>query len=623
MEKIIVIDPGHGGRERGAIGAKGLNESEVNLGVALSLWGLLKGAGARPVLTRSSNTTVYTGEEFCIKEDLQVRSDLSNRYRADLFISIHHDSSANRKKNGLTIYYKMSDPGQSRDIAHEVCKALKNKLRLKTFNVHSGNYHVLRNTNAPAILGEASFMTNKKNEAMLSFNRTIGLEAEGYFIGVLNYFQKGVPRITGPYPENVTLPNTRPEISARLIPGQYGTAIDPSSIKVSLDSKAVTDFSFQNEELISFVPKTPLQNSRHQFCITARNRLGNISEEKCASFSISVPPGAVSVSPVFPIIPADGMASTPLDIEVLDALKRPVIDGTEVEFSSTGGRFLSPTALTKNGRTRAILISDEKAQAVSVTVKSGNTVSQCAVEFGLPEEALFMATIRDPSGNPVKRAGLLIDSQPIALSDSNGFIYVSMDAVGETPCMVIKKGYYPLTLCPSLSPGKLTVENLVLEPVDSGIFFNRKIVLDPAGASTRPMSVVVELKRRIENAGGNGIITWENPPAPSVQERAVKAGRENADIFLSIKAAGNGLSAGYYHKSSQGQELAKKICEKLGENRTGKSGSCETVTSTHYVIIQTAMPAVRISLPESLTTSSGNTADRIYEALREIFAGIY
>ena len=47
--KVIVIDPGHGGKYRGAIGKMGLKESEVNLGVALYLWGILQSAGAKPV----------------------------------------------------------------------------------------------------------------------------------------------------------------------------------------------------------------------------------------------------------------------------------------------------------------------------------------------------------------------------------------------------------------------------------------------------------------------------------------------------------------------------------------------------------------------------------------------
>jgi N-acetylmuramoyl-L-alanine amidase len=88
----------------------------------------------------------------------------------------------------------MSDPQRSKDVAAEVCRALEDKLGPESASIHPGNYHVLRNTEAPAILGEASFMTNMKNERLLSYHRQLMLEAEGYFTGILNYFRKGSRR---------------------------------------------------------------------------------------------------------------------------------------------------------------------------------------------------------------------------------------------------------------------------------------------------------------------------------------------------------------------------------------------------------------------------------------------
>ena len=622
--KTIVIDPGHGGTEHGAVGVKGLMESEVNLGVALYLWGLLKDAGARPVLTRSSDKSFVTVEEFSLKQDLQARSNLSNRYKADLLVSIHHNSNIkNRKRNDLSIFYKMSDPGQSCDIAREISNVLAKKLKSETANIHPGNYHVLRNTDAPAVLGEASFISNKKNETILSFHRTLSSEAEGYFIGILNYYQKGIPCITDLYPEDMTLSSTQPEITAHIHPGSASASIDPSSIKVTLDGKATTLFSFQDEGLISLVPETSLQNGKHEFCVSVRNTSGNTSGEKCASFTVSLPPHYIKVSPIFSVIPADGMASTPVDIEVLDSLKRPVIDGTEVKLSATGGGFLNPIALTRKGKARAVVTSDEKSQKITLTVKSGNAVSQCKVKFGIPEEALFMATIRDSSGNPVEKAALIRNARQVAVSDSSGNVYDRVDTVEKISYRLMKKGYYPLRFTPSLSPEKLAVENLLMEPVDYGVFFDKKIILDPACSSTESPPVITELKKRIENAGGSVILTWENPPCPSAHERVARAGKEHGDIFLIIEITKKTLSAGYYHKSIQGKELANRICAKLKENKIFKNNECKLVTSTRYVMIHTDMPAIWISLPESSIASAMHAADSIYKALGEAFKTLF
>ena len=138
--KIIVLDPGHGGPEKGAIGPHGLKESEANLGVALYLWGLLQQAGAQPILTRSADNSVYTDRPFALDKDLDARSAISNRNNADLFISIHHNADANNpRRNDVQIYYKMSDSGPSRDIAKSVLQALMERLQVAEGNIYSGD----------------------------------------------------------------------------------------------------------------------------------------------------------------------------------------------------------------------------------------------------------------------------------------------------------------------------------------------------------------------------------------------------------------------------------------------------------------------------------------------------
>ncbi len=619
-EKIIIIDPGHGGIEHGAVGIKGLRESEVNLGVALHLWGLLKRAGAHPILTRTADTSVLPGKEFILKQDLEKRSYISNTNNADLFISIHHNSATNsRKKNHMMIFYKISDPWRSRDIAREVLNSLKQTLQTETAYVLPGNYHVLRNTAAPAILGEASFMTNKKNEALLSFTRTLAQEAEAYFVGILNYYRKGVPVITDTYPDNASLTTPQPRITLYIHPGYTSASIDQSSIGIMLDGAPVTDFSFSKDGLVSFRPETPLSNNRHQYCITARNTAGNAAAQKCVSFSVALPPRHISATPLFPEIPADGMVTTPVDIEVLDELQRPVIDGTEVHVSSTAGSVLDPVLTTQEGTVRAILVSGETKQKAIVTVTSGAIRTQCTVLFKNPQKSLFMATIRDSSGKPVAEATLMRNDRPVALSDSEGFIYDSLDTEEKIAYSLSKKGYLPLSLSPELATGTITVENLLLKPIDNGVFFNRTVILDPAGSLPESLSILTELKNMIERAGGNAILTWSKPPAPSVHNRVRQAAKAQADIFLAVKITKKRSSIGYYGKSIRGKQLASLIVDNLAERAVCKKSRCRLVASIHYVVIHTSMPAVRVLLPSPAAESYSAVAQSIYAALRDMF----
>ena len=287
--KIIVLDPGHGGPEKGAMGLNGLREAEANLGVALYLWGLLQQAGAQPLLTRSADNSVYTSTPFALDKDLDARTAISNQKNADLFISIHHNSDANnRHRNDVQIYYKMSDTGPSRDIAKSILPALTKRLQVPEGNIYSGNYRVLRTVTAPAILGESSFISNKNNEDKLSYQRTLQAEAEGYFEGILSYYQTGFPEITDLYPRDITVTDARPEIKAQIVSGTGKQALNPETVVFKLDGVKPVSFSLKNDRTISYLPPQPLENRDHAVCISAKNLAGNSSREACASFIIAV-----------------------------------------------------------------------------------------------------------------------------------------------------------------------------------------------------------------------------------------------------------------------------------------------------------------------------------------------
>jgi N-acetylmuramoyl-L-alanine amidase len=92
--RSVVLDPGHGGRDSGAVGRGGLREKDVALSVALRLKGLLEARGVRVTMTRS-------GDRFV---PLLERSRIANRSKADLFLSIHCNASRNRSVGGLETF---------------------------------------------------------------------------------------------------------------------------------------------------------------------------------------------------------------------------------------------------------------------------------------------------------------------------------------------------------------------------------------------------------------------------------------------------------------------------------------------------------------------------------------
>ena len=142
----VVIDPGHGGRDKGAYWG-GVRESHLNMIVANKLAYELKARGIKVVMTRKSDrTTSYSS-----------RTNLANRYPGAIFVSVHFNASTNTSVKGIETFY-LSREG--RKIATQVQGRLASSLKSRNRGVKSANFKVLRSTNAPAILVECGFISN-------------------------------------------------------------------------------------------------------------------------------------------------------------------------------------------------------------------------------------------------------------------------------------------------------------------------------------------------------------------------------------------------------------------------------------------------------------------------------
>ncbi|MCX5901056.1 MAG: N-acetylmuramoyl-L-alanine amidase, partial [Proteobacteria bacterium] len=536
------------------------------------------------------------------------------------FISIHHNSDGKEQgeHNDLIVFYKMSDPGCSRDVAREVCSGIKQRMNAEPASVQPGNYLVLRSTQATALLGEASYMNYKSNSEKLAYHRTLNAEAQGYFLGLLSYFQKGIPAVSFSSPNRALLTDAQPLIAASPRTGAPGAALDRASIKARLDGRAAEGLVFDNASAVSYTPKAPLSNGSHEFCLDARNTAGNAAQKACITFTVAVPPARMSIKPVFSVIPADGEVAAPIDITVFDSLGRPVMDGTQVELAAGAGKFAAATVETKKGRARAFLISDKNPQRTTITVKAGDIKEHCQLSFGTPREALFAVEIKDAAAKPVEGAALVRADREVALSDASGRVFDSVGAGGTVGYSISRKGYEPVRASVALIAGKLVSAGYSLKAIDGGIFFNRTVMLDIAGQSQAALPMLRELKNMIEHAGGTALLTWETLPAPSAQVRVMKAAEAKADLFLSV-INNKAPTAEYYYKSTPGEKLADCVCRGLNERKAFGRKTCEPSPGTEYVLTQTSMPALLLRLPETMKISARDAAASLYDAIGKMF----
>ena len=188
--KIIVIDPGHGGNDAGAIGPTGVMEKNVTLKVALELRKLLEAEGAQVIMTRDTDKTVSAkGAKASDIEELGARCDVANRNNADIFISIHADSFTRPEARGTTgYYYGKSTTGRGQQLADCIRRNLVEQLGTPSRGTQPCNFYVVKNTDMPATLIELGFISNKEEEKLLDSEDGVKRAAQGIFDGIEDYF---------------------------------------------------------------------------------------------------------------------------------------------------------------------------------------------------------------------------------------------------------------------------------------------------------------------------------------------------------------------------------------------------------------------------------------------------
>ena len=186
---VIAIDPGHGGTDVGAIGHKGnkeIYEKDVTLSIALPLRDMLTSAGAKVVMTRSTDKDVY-GPWADDDPELQARCNVGNQANADVFVSIHIDSFSNSSVDGTTAYYY---PKTAKDLmlAQMLHQSTMNLLSIPDRGVRSGHLYVNVNTKMPSVLMEMGYISNPHRVQMLTSNWGPKSIAKSLFKGLVDYF---------------------------------------------------------------------------------------------------------------------------------------------------------------------------------------------------------------------------------------------------------------------------------------------------------------------------------------------------------------------------------------------------------------------------------------------------
>ena len=183
----IVIDPGHGGGDCGAVGVSGVKEAGLNLAVSLYLKEELEALEMEAILTRSGEGALAEGK----RADMAARARIMNGDGVDLVVSIHMNKFADPSVHGPMAFY-MKGSAEGERLAKPVIDSITDELGAARRIANPGDYYVIRESRPVAVLVECGFLSNSGDEALLQqeqhqkkLARAIARGISGYLEGDL------------------------------------------------------------------------------------------------------------------------------------------------------------------------------------------------------------------------------------------------------------------------------------------------------------------------------------------------------------------------------------------------------------------------------------------------------
>lgn len=192
----VILDPGHGGEDGGAVGIDGIVEKDINLSISLKLRDFLQAAGYKVIMTRETDTAIYDDDSKTLRE--KKRSDLYNRAEIikdnskekTIFVSIHQNKFPNSKYFGSQIFYSKNHAG-SQNLASGIKDSLVGLIQpenTRETKPADKKIFLLHNAQIPAVIVECGFLSNENEADKLTKPEYQTQLAFSIYCGISNYF---------------------------------------------------------------------------------------------------------------------------------------------------------------------------------------------------------------------------------------------------------------------------------------------------------------------------------------------------------------------------------------------------------------------------------------------------
>lgn len=190
--KIIIVDPGHGGIDGGAVSKEGLLEKDVALNISLIIRDYLQQSGALVIMSREEDQDLAKPSTSGVRnrkvEDLKRRVQLVNETGGDLYISLHLNAIPSPQWSGAQTFYN-----RSIDENEKIAKFIQEEIRTNLENTNRfakpiGNVYLLKYAEIPGALVEVGFLSNPTEAELLNTEAYQQKIAASIYQGILRYF---------------------------------------------------------------------------------------------------------------------------------------------------------------------------------------------------------------------------------------------------------------------------------------------------------------------------------------------------------------------------------------------------------------------------------------------------
>ena len=583
----ICLDPGHGGQ--GHVpdykrGPTGVREAEVNLQVAFHLREMLQAVGATVIMTRVDDSYV----------SLPMRSQIANENGADFFISLHHNGIDNPKVNYTSTWYHgdADDSRQSLDLARYIQQGVSDALQLPTSPaaglysdklITASGFGVLRLTECPAVLCEASFLSNPEEEARLQEDDYLRKEASGYFLGIARYVEGGFPKGVLVEPQHASVIQTKtPLLQIQVMDGLHERGawmlkrqqVFTDSIRVKVDNADVPYHYDRETDQITVSIEKPLSNGVHVVETELVNYYGNHSLPSPQWFKVAPPAVALDISAWTDTLPADGKSYVGISVTTRDAEGMPIADDEPIYAQTSNGTLAETRRLSRNGSAQFYLYAPDAPGTATVEASYRQARQSLTIHFADIDGAIVQGQVSDAdSGKPLQNVQLRTDSGLTAATDAEGHFIITTGSelkdFGETTFQISKRGYYPNKHNIHIQPNQATVVDVGLHPIADGAFASTVIVLDSQTDTPETQELITTLEGMLKLAGAKVYNICPVGLKMSVEERIKKVNAiKDRGYYLQINHAewrkGRPTVIAAHYRGNQGTEtFLKRILEQF------------------------------------------------------------